>query len=130
MRYLTAMLVFYFVCVYPHVQAGQHRMFDGEWVQVPENVVEACDAKADVTAFTYGERDTYTQEEMMTILANNWRDNWAHLKHATYVDMQRIVRDAYRTDKKGKYNRPCCNTEIELAWAYLETDSCMKHLHF
>ena len=75
-----------------------------------------CVAKGDVTMFTYRHRDSIPLEKMLDIMQEDWDEVWSKeeaIKHATYVDMQRIIHDAYRTNNRGEFIRECCTEEIE-----------------
>ena len=83
---------------------------------IPQTVMDTCMAKGDVTMFTYRHRDHVTEQRMLEILDFNWSETWnknPNIRHITYVDMQRIIRDAYRTDRNGKYKRDCCTDAVE-----------------
>ena len=70
---------------------------------------------------------------MLAILKDNWEETWSkspNIKEHTYVDMQRIVRDAYRTNRDGTYRRGCCTDEIEAEAAIRELEVCYGELQY
>ena len=77
-------------------------------IDVDPEVAKRCSAKGDVTAFVYQNRDSYTLEQMLEVFEESWNDSWSDLGRPTYVDSQRIIRDAYRKDYQDKYVRECC----------------------
>ena len=105
-----------------------------EYVEgIPIPLQDRCSAKADVTAFTYIHRHQLQENQMLMFLERDWRKIWSqnsNFTHATYLDMQRIVRDAYRKDKKGKYQVECCDNEEEIDYARNELLRCLTFLHF
>ena len=107
---------------------------DGEiYVEITPAVQERCAAKGDVTVFTYRHRDFISEERMLEILQQNWDDTWSkspNIKEHTYVDMQRIVRDAYRTKRDGSYRRECCTDEAEAEYAIRELEACYSELQY
>lgn len=75
-----------------------------------------CTAKGNVTMFVYRHRNDLSQREMFGKFNESWNDTWSKIpsiQTATYVDMQRIIRDAYRKDRDGNYHHECCTDEIE-----------------
>lgn len=90
---------------------------------------ERCGAKGDLTMFVYRHRDMMSQDDMMLIFQNDWDVDWSKKKsitHTSYVDMQRIIRDAYRTDRSGEYIRGCCTKEIEESRTVNELTACLN----
>ncbi len=56
-----------------------------------------CEHKGLIAAYSLEKRDEYTEAEMLEILRKDWEDSLSELfSFASYVDMQRIVRDHYR----------------------------------
>lgn len=95
---------------------------------VPVNLNPECKARNDTAIFVYDHREQVTQDEALEIVEKNWTATWSKtpgLQWSDYVDMQRIVRDAYRTDSRGEYVRECCNDELILVQVWKETFSCM-----
>ncbi len=67
--------------------------------EVEITISETCKAKGDVRLFMHGHLDKITQEQALQLLERDWEQDWKHIegiRWASYVDMQRIVRDAYR----------------------------------
>lgn len=94
---------------------------------VPVNLAPECKARNDITIFAYDHRDQVTQDEALEIVKDNWNKTWSSvegLEWHDYVDMQRIVRDAFRTNSNGDYIRECCDDEIILARVWKETFQC------
>lgn len=60
----------------------------------------ACFAKGDAVLFTQQYRDKIPLEKALQVLERDWKESYSlkGIKRATYIDMQRIVRDAYRED--------------------------------
>ena len=76
-------------------------------IEIPTELVDTCVAKIEVTSFTYEHINTVSEKDTLAVLAKDWSTDWSKnptIKHATYVDMQRIVRDAYRRQEKGRIN--------------------------
>ncbi len=66
-----------------------------------------CERKGIVTVYSLAHRDEYTEKEMLALLQEDWEGSMSELfGFASYVDMQRIIRDNYR--KFG-------NTEFRIA---------------
>jgi len=60
-----------------------------------------CERKGIVTVYSLVHRDEYTEKEMLALLHEDWENSLNELfGFASYVDMQRIIRDNYR--KFGK----------------------------
>ena len=100
---------------------------------IPTDLKETCTAKADAAMFTYRYRDTFSQEIMFKYMERDWRETWSkipNIKYATYVDMQRIIRDAYRTDSSGKFIRSCCTNDIEEEQGIKEYASCIYQTEY
>ncbi len=56
-----------------------------------------CTQKGAVTAFSLVHRDEYTEDEILGVLEEDWEDSLSkQFEFASYVDMQRIIRDNYR----------------------------------
>ena len=73
-------------------------------------LVALCTAKGDVTAFVYENRDKLTIEQQFKLLRKDWDETWSdQFAWATFVDMNRIINDAYRMSG-GKYRRKCCTS--------------------
>lgn len=91
-------------------------------------LIESCQAKGDVALFVYEHRGLITEEQALAIMNENWRDTWSKLpiKHATYVELQRIIRDAYRTTPDGKWQR----TESAAFYTQDEIHSCIFDLKY
>lgn len=70
--------------------------------------VDLCSRKASVAQYAMMHRDTISMEKMFEDLEHDWNKigMLPHLSHVTYVDMQRIIRDALRTDSGGNYRLP------------------------
>lgn len=82
-------------------------------ITIPEKL--RCQAKGDVTLFVYERRDEFTEEQAFEFLEKAWNATWSDvpsIQTATYVDMQRIIRDAYRTNGRGEFRQECCTEEI------------------
>lgn len=95
----------------------------------PANMPASCEATGDVALFVYRHRDDISQEKALDILEDNWNGTWAKdpdLEHANYVDLQRLVRDAYRTDSSGEFKRECCTEEAVQNRTYGEVISCLR----
>lgn len=60
-----------------------------------------CEQKGNVTVYSLLHRDEYTEAEMLALLQEDWEGSMSEMfGFASYVDMQRIIRDNYR--KFGK----------------------------
>lgn len=74
-----------------------------------------CDFKGDVAASVYLNRNDYPLQEFLRTVKEDWKehskDDW---HYASYVDSERIIRDAFRKSS-GKYRRDCCTPEISAA---------------
>lgn len=99
-------------------------------IKVDPEVAERCSAKGDVTAFTYQHRDALTEDQMLRVFENTWNERWKDLGMPTYLDSQRIIRDAYRKDSQDKYIRECCSGAIVAYHTYRETEKCVMELQF
>jgi len=85
-----------------------------------------CLAKGNVTAFTYEHRDELSKEETFDILKREWKESWSdHVPYSSYVDMQRIINDAYRMNAQGKFRRPCCTEQEVTEQTKREIFACM-----
>lgn len=71
-------------------------------------IEDLCSRKANVAHYAMMHRDAIPAEQIFSTLDHKWKQIKAlpHLSHATYVDMQRIIRDALRTDSRGNYRLP------------------------
>lgn len=87
---------------------------------------DLCQFKMDVTTTVYARRDQYSQEQMLKNLEYQWTQrqtkSWPH---ASYVDSQRIIRDAYRKSG-GEYIRDCCTDDITYQETLDEGLSCLR----
>ena len=100
---------------------------------IPKATEERCMAKGDVVMYTYLHRDDYTVEEMLDIARINWEDVWSknpNIKWETYNDMQRIIRDAYRTKSDGSFVNDCCTAEIAEERTFNEMAKCIWELDY
>jgi len=99
----------------------------------PKALLETCLAKGDVVMFTYRHRDQLSEEQMLGKLTKDWTEVWSknpNIKHVTYVDMQRHVRDAYRTDSQDNYVRECCTNEIEDGRVEVAMNECFYQTQY
>lgn len=87
---------------------------------------DLCQFKMDVTTTVYARRDQYSQEQMLKNLEYQWNHNRGESwPYASYVDSQRIIRDAYR--KQGsEYIRDCCTDDITYQETLDEGLSCLR----
>ena len=99
-------------------------------VKVEPEIAKRCGVKGDVTMFTYANRDKYTLQEMLEVFEKTWEESWKGTGRATYVDSQRIIRDAYRKDSHNKYIRECCTDAAVAHQTYRETEKCVFELQF
>ena len=70
-----------------------------------------CDAKMTVAEYAYRHRNFMPKKDMFQVLDQTWDERWTSLDYASYVDMKRIIEDAYRRQKggvQGGYRRPAC----------------------
>lgn len=97
-------------------------------IEAEPGLIETCTAKGDVTLFTYKHRKMMPEEAMLEIVDAEWEGTWKHqpIKYATYVELQRIVRDAYRTDPNGEFRR---QQDAEF-YTQAEIDLCMLQLKY
>lgn len=105
---------------------------DGKAI-IPQDIKDRCLAKGEVTLFAYSNRDKLTLSETLEVFEREWNDVWSqnpNISWATHVDMERIIRDAYRTDSTGSYKRECCTEEVIDAQALHEMQQCVYRLHF
>lgn len=98
---------------------------------VPVEVRKLCEPKGEVAVFAYRYRNKMSQATMLVKLENDWNKTWSSIPlmpRSAYVDMQRIIRDAYRTDRDGEYIKECCTKDIEAAAAVNEITQCAYSL--
>ena len=80
-----------------------------------QNVDPLSKAKALVAQYAYTYRPKMNVEAMLHVMEKEWKakreGEWAAFDHATYVDMQRIVRRAYRKNA-GKFRHQCCERDV------------------
>jgi len=96
---------------------------------IPSSVTKICSAYSNITEYTYTNRDEFSEGEMLVFLEMNWLEGYSRdklFKHYDYVDMQRIVRDAYRTQRNGTYRRECCKEPIVLAQVNKTLETCVS----
>jgi len=96
---------------------------------VPPEMRDRCFAKGDVAVFAYRYRDKMTEDRMLEYLDYNWSNTWSKVEgmhYSTYVDMQRIIRDAYRKNRKGEYKKDCCTEDIEAVEAIDVMNECLS----
>ena len=76
---------------------------------VADKVNPTCTVKLNTINITMKHRDAYSEEEALESAAKRWeffnKKQPENFSYATYVDMQRLVRDVYRKNS-GKYRRP------------------------
>ena len=91
-------------------------------VEIPEK----CKVKSVVVTGTFQVRETVTLEKALDLVIKSWNEDIEpvadDIAYATFVDMQRIVRDIYRTKKNGDWKRPA---ESMMQMATRETKACM-----
>ena len=81
-----------------------------------QNIDPLCHAKALVAQYAYTYRDKQPVDAALKMIEDEWAlhredgGRWIDFDYATYVDMQRIIRDAYRKSG-GKFRRECCTKE-------------------
>jgi len=91
---------------------------------ISQETKDLCNAKMGVAEFVYTHRDQMTKDQMMQVLENTWGGDWARERYASYVDMQRIIEDAYR--KLGtEYRRECCTNPIIQTEMLREGRACL-----
>lgn len=113
-----SVLLFCFVCA--NVSVAQVKL-------VSQSLINICNAKGDVTAYAYAHRPKMNEEQMLKVLEESWFGTWIKLdqvKHSTYIDMQRIIRDAYRTNNKGEFRNECCTMEVTVEQVRREMEEC------
>ena len=85
-----------------------------------------CEQKGIVTAYSLAHRDEFTEAEMLEILKEDWETSLSELfGFASYVDMQRIVRDNYR--KFGKRYKVANDKDAITERILYETSECWKY---
>lgn len=73
-------------------------------INITPQLNDLCLAKLDVVSFAYSYRDKgLSLEDAKRVLDRDWNQHWSHLKHATYVDMNRIIQDGWRTKKDNTW---------------------------
>lgn len=100
---------------------------------IPEPIKQRCLAKGEVTLFVYKHRDLLTIEQTLNVMVEDWEGAWSknpNIPWATRVDMERIIRDAYRTDSNDEYIRECCTEEIAEQQAVTEMRQCVYQLNY
>lgn len=91
---------------------------------ISQETKDLCNAKMGVAEFTYTHRNQMTKDQMVQVLEKSWGGDWAHKHHASYVDMHRIIEDAYR--KLGaEYRRQCCTEKVIKAEVLREARACV-----
>ncbi len=100
----------------------------GKEILVTPELRSLCEAKGDVATFAYRFRNDFSKDQMLAKLDSEWDRVWSKREYsrATYVDMQRIVRDAYRENKIGGYKRECCTEDAEADQAIKEIYACLE----
>jgi hypothetical protein len=85
-----------------------------------------CERKGIVTVYSLVHRDEYTEAEMLTLLQEDWEGSMSKLfGFASYVDMQRIIRDNYR--KFGKTFKIANDEETIDTRMKREINDCIKY---
>jgi hypothetical protein len=100
---------------------------------IPEPIKQRCIAKGEVALFVYKHRDMLTLEQVLETLEEDWESAWSknpNIPWATRVDMERIVRDAYRTDSNNEYIRECCTEEVAEQQSVTEMRECVYWLEY
>lgn len=87
---------------------------------------QRCIAKWNIASYVLHNRDKYTEEEMLELLAQDWEDykQIPHFKYHAYVDMQRLIRDAYRRSGK-EYKVSNATKEDIKAFVDYEVQTCL-----
>jgi len=100
---------------------------------VPIDLANRCQVKAEVTSFVYKHRHEFTEEQILSDLHDDWDNVYSkksYLPWHSFVDMQRIIRDAYRKDANGEYIRDCCTEEVINEKANLEYQLCLHYTEY
>lgn len=66
-----------------------------------------CNAKMTVAEYAYRNRNHMTKNDMFKSLDFTWKERWTSLDHATYIDLRRIINQAYRVNS-GKHRHEAC----------------------
>lgn len=66
-----------------------------------------CDAKMTVAEYAYRNRNLMPKDHVFKALDQTWKERWSSLSNATYVDLRRIVNEAYRMNS-GKHRHDAC----------------------
>jgi hypothetical protein len=100
---------------------------------LPKHVTERCIAKGELTYYAYSVRNEQTEEYVLDVLEQEWNSRWyaiPEITWATHVDMQRIIRDAYRKDSSGNYIKDCCGDQAVEDATALEMQLCVYWLDY
>ena len=85
-----------------------------------------CERKGIVTVYSLVHRDEFTEKEMLTLLQEDWEGSMSEMfGFASYVDMQRIIRDNYR--KFGKNYKYADDEETIKQRTVREVYDCKKY---
>ena len=126
---ILSLLAFFILATLPIVNQSAA----ADEIEIPQALEDTCRAKGDVTAFVYEHRDRMSEEAALDLLESEWENEWSqnpNIKWATYLDMQRILRDAYRTNSNDQYKRECCTDEIIERETVGEMIACLHNLKF
>lgn len=92
-----------------------------------------CDAKMTVAEYAYRNRNVKPKRHMFEALDFTWKERWTSLHYASYVDMRRIINEAYRINS-GKHRHDACEKGQEsiceaLIKAHMQ-EECRESLHY
>ena len=87
------------------------------------HVPEYCKAKFVISESAFQLRDTVSVEKIMDVVHDSWENELKGIiSRATYVDMQRIVRDVYRKTSLDQWN---VESSESIEFGKREIEHCM-----
>lgn len=138
-KLLAMALLIYAFCVMPYANADQFFINPGEettevatanggMISIPTWLYDTCNFKGDLAMFAYENRKTTPIDHVLLTLRHDWKYVWSTkgVTHSSYVDMQRIVRDAYRKTNDGHYVNKADTEDEVLAVVDGEVGSCLE----
>lgn len=138
-KLLAMALLVYAITIMPQAHADEFFISPGEavtevptanggMISIPTWLYDTCNAKGDLAILAYENRETAPIANILMTLHHDWKYVWSTkgVTHASYVDMQRIVRDAYRKNNDGVYITSAETQDEILATVDKEVGNCLE----
>jgi len=96
--------------------AGQERLLhkvDNTYISITPNDNLVCVVRQLMTIIAYNSRTKRSKDEVLRDWKNAWTNRYSYTMPPTsYVEIQRVIRDAHRKNNNGQFTKPVDNYTI------------------